>query len=88
MANSQDPHRPFPGSEREEQRLKQNDKAFPTANRYFRPTVLDALDLRQPEGMDGQSFLPLLVGNSLPGSIFSCTADPKNSMILKMIQTP
>ena len=43
MANSEDPHRPFPGSEQEKkrsQRLEEN-QAFPTAGRYFKPDEVE-----------------------------------------------
>lgn len=33
----------------------------------YMPTILDALDLKAPEGMDGTSFLPLLRGEKQPG---------------------
>ena len=41
------------------------DKHFVSALDYM-PTVLDALDIEAPEGLDGDSFLPLLKGGTQP----------------------
>jgi N-sulfoglucosamine sulfohydrolase len=43
----------------------------------FMPTILDAASLPHPPGMDGRSFLPLLVGQSQPDRdhVFTCYND-------------
>ncbi len=43
----------------------------------FMPTILEALGLPAPAGMDGRSFLPLLTGQDQPGRdrVFTCYND-------------
>ncbi len=41
MANSQDPHRPFAGSEQEKAQVEKGKKVFPTASKYYKPEEIE-----------------------------------------------